>query len=59
MGGTIHMAVGRSYPQSGGKNLSSIHWDIICDLREDSEVYVDGELFQKNGHFEILEGGIV
>jgi aminopeptidase len=59
MGGTIHMALGRSYPESGGKNVSAIHWDIICDLRQDSKVYVDGELFQENGRFAMLEGGVV
>jgi aminopeptidase len=59
IGGTMHIALGRSYPETGGKNISAIHWDMVCDLREDGEVYVDGELFQKNGRFMILEGGIV
>lgn len=59
IGGTIHMALGFSPPETGGKNLSAIHWDIVCDLREEGEVYVDGELFQKEGHFTILDGGVV
>lgn len=59
IGGTMHIALGRSYPETGGKNKSAIHWDMVCDLREDGEVYVDGELFQKNGRFVLLEGGIV
>lgn len=53
MGGTIHMALGMSYPETGGKNQSSLHWDMICDMRNDSEILVDGELFYKNGEFQV------
>ncbi|WIG60951.1 MAG: Aminopeptidase [Ktedonobacterales bacterium] len=52
IGGTIHMALGNSYPETGGKNVSALHWDMICDLREPAgggEVYVDGTLFLKDG----------
>jgi len=48
IGGTIHFAVGASYPETGGKNESSIHWDMLCDMAE-SEITVDGESFYKNG----------
>ncbi len=48
MGGTIHLAVGASYPESGGKNDSGLHWDMLCDMA-DSEITVDGEVFYKNG----------
>lgn len=51
IGGTFHMALGAGYPETGSKNKSSIHWDMICDLRTDSEITVDGELFYKNGQF--------
>jgi aminopeptidase len=51
IGGTIHMAFGESYPESGGKNHSGIHWDMICELRQGGEMYADGELFFKNGKF--------
>ena len=51
IGGTFHMALGAGYPETGSKNKSSIHWDMICDLRTDSEIRVDGELFYKNGQF--------
>jgi len=51
IGGTFHMALGAGYPQTGSKNKSAIHWDMICDLRNDSEIKVDGELFYKNGQF--------
>ncbi len=53
MGGTIHMAVGASYPETGGKNQSALHWDMICDMRQDSEIRVDGELFYKDGKFQV------
>jgi aminopeptidase len=51
IGGTFHMALGAGYPETGSMNKSSIHWDMICDLRNDSEITVDGELFYKNGEF--------
>jgi aminopeptidase len=51
IGGTFHMALGAGYPETGSRNKSSIHWDMICDLRTDSEIYADGELFYKNGQF--------
>ncbi len=51
IGGTFHMALGAGYPETGSHNKSSIHWDMICDLRADSEIFVDGELFYKNGKF--------
>ena len=51
IGGTFHMALGAGYPETGSHNKSAIHWDMICDLRTDSEIHVDGELFYKNGEF--------
>ncbi|MFN2198820.1 MAG: aminopeptidase [Anaerolineales bacterium] len=51
IGGSFHMALGASYPETGGRNKSVIHWDMICDLRQDSEIHVDGELVYKNGQF--------
>lgn len=51
IGGTIHIAVGAGYPETGSKNKSMIHWDMICDMREDSEIEVDGELVYRNGEF--------
>jgi aminopeptidase len=52
IGGTIHMALGASYAECGGKNQSQLHWDMVCDLREAAgggEVWVDGELLLKDG----------
>ena len=51
IGGSFHMAFGAGYPETGSKNKSVIHWDMICDMRTDSEILVDGELFYKNGQF--------
>lgn len=53
IGGTVHMAVGASIPESGGVNKSGVHWDMVCDLRQGGEVFVDGQLFQKDGQFVI------
>jgi aminopeptidase len=46
MGGTVHLALGRSYPETGGTNESAIHWDMICDLREGGRLSADGEPVQ-------------
>ena len=51
MGGTIHMALGNSYPESGGKNKSAIHWDILKDMKKDAEIQADDKPFYKNGKF--------
>ena len=53
IGGTIHLALGASYPETGGVNQSSLHWDMVCDLRSGGEVYVDNELFSKDGKFVV------
>ena len=51
IGGTIHMALGAGYPNTGSVNKSAIHWDMICDMRKDSEILLDGELVYKDGAF--------
>lgn len=51
IGGTIHMAIGDSMPEAGGLNRSTIHWDMLCDMRNGGKIYADGELFYENGHF--------
>ncbi|MEA2212510.1 MAG: aminopeptidase [Solirubrobacteraceae bacterium] len=43
MAGTVHLALGRSYPESGGENVSALHWDLICDLRQGGRLTADGE----------------
>jgi aminopeptidase len=41
--GTVHLALGRSYPETGGTNVSALHWDLICDLRQGGRLTADGE----------------
>jgi aminopeptidase len=53
IGGSFHMALGAGYPETGSKNESAIHWDMVCDLRQGGEIEVDGELLYKNGKFVI------
>jgi aminopeptidase len=53
IGGTVHMAVGASYPESGGTNESAVHTDLVCDLRLGGRLEVDGELMQENGKFVV------
>jgi aminopeptidase len=53
IGGTVHLALGRSYPETGGKNASALHWDLICDLRAGGRVTADGVTLQQDGHFRL------
>jgi aminopeptidase len=55
IGGTIHMALGGGYPETGSKNKSAIHWDMISEMRDGGKIFVDGELFYDSGKFTILE----
>ncbi len=49
IGGTIHLALGASYPESGGKNDSAVHWDMVCDLRRGGRIVVDGDTLMEDG----------
>jgi aminopeptidase len=51
IGGTVHLAVGMSYPESGGTNQSAVHWDMVCDLRQGGSITVDGTELQRDGQF--------
>lgn len=51
IGGTFHAAVGAAYPETGGKNESGLHWDMVCDLRQGGRIYADGKLISENGRF--------
>ena len=51
IGGTVHMAIGMSYPESGGTNDSAVHWDMVCDLRRGGSITVDGVELQRDGKF--------
>jgi aminopeptidase len=51
IGGTVHLALGSSYPETGGTNESAVHWDLIVDLRRGGRLSADGEVIQENGAF--------
>jgi aminopeptidase len=51
IGGTCHLAVGASIRETGGKNKSSLHWDMVCDLKRDGEIEADGEVIYRSGKF--------
>jgi aminopeptidase len=51
IGGTMHFALGAAFNELGGVNDSALHWDLVCDLREEGEVYADGELIWRAGRF--------
>lgn len=51
IGGTFHVALGAAYPESGGKNQSALHWDMVCDLRQGGRIEADGRVLSDNGRF--------
>ena len=56
IGGTFHLALGNSYPETGGTNISAVHWDMVCDMRPDAgggAIYADGVLIHENGQWKI------
>lgn len=55
IGGTVHFAVGAGYPETGNTNSSGLHWDMVVDLREGGEVWIDGEVISRGGKFTRAE----
>jgi aminopeptidase len=53
IGGTVHLALGMAYPESGGTNDSAVHWDLVCDLRQGGAITVDGQELQRDGKFVV------
>jgi aminopeptidase len=51
IGGTVHMALGAGFPETGSNNKSGLHWDLVCDLRRGGRIEVDGKVILKNGRF--------
>ena len=51
IGGTVHLAIGQSYPQCGGKNESPVHWDLLAGMRDGGEIAADGEVVYRDGRF--------
>ncbi|MBF6596197.1 MAG: aminopeptidase [Thermaceae bacterium] len=54
IGGSVHLALGQSYPETGGTNPSAIHWDLVLDLRQGGRIWADGEVLQQDGKFRSL-----
>ena len=53
IGGTVHLAVGASYPETGGVNDSAVHWDMVCDLRRGGKITVDGDVLMEDGKLTV------
>lgn len=53
IGGTMHMALGAGYPETGNSNTSAIHWDMICDLRAGGQATLDGEVVLQDGAYTV------
>ena len=53
IGGTVHLALGRSYPETGARNVSALHWDLICDLRPGGRLSADGDVVVQDGRFAL------
>ncbi len=53
IGGTIHVALGQSYPETGGVNDSALHWDLIVDTRTDGRITADGRVVMENGVWHV------
>jgi len=55
IGGTVHLALGAGYPETGSANRSAVHWDLVCDLRQGGRVEVDGVPFLVDGQYVGVE----
>ena len=51
IGGTVHFALGAGYPETGNKNESGLHWDMVVDLRKGGYIEVDGVKINMDGKF--------
>ena len=51
--GTVHLALGDSYPETGATNTSALHWDLVCDLRPGGRLSADGEMIASDGNFTV------
>ena len=55
IGGTVHLAVGSGWLETGNKNESALHWDMICDLRNGGRITADGQIIYENGKFTAID----
>jgi aminopeptidase len=51
--GTVHLALGAGFPMLGGKNVSTVHWDMVKDLRGGGTIELDGTVVQRDGAWTI------
>ena len=51
IGGSFHTALGMGYPETGNRNQSALHWDLVCDLRTGGAIFADGEQIMQSGEF--------
>ncbi|MGE5755992.1 MAG: aminopeptidase, partial [Planctomycetaceae bacterium] len=57
-GGTVHLALGQSYPETGGLNESALHWDLIIDTRRGGRITADGRVVMEDGNWKVGEWGL-
>lgn len=55
IGGTVHLALGASLPETGGLNKSALHWDMVCDLRTGGSITLDDKIIYQDGKFNDIE----
>ena len=54
LGGTLHCALGLGFEESGSKNISSVHWDILKDMKvPGSKIIADDKVIYKEGKWII------
>ena len=53
IGGTVHLALGQSYPETGGVNVSALHWDLIVDTRTRGRIWADDRLVMEDGQWHV------
>jgi aminopeptidase len=53
IGGTVHLALGQSYPETGGRNESALHWDLIVDTRRGGRITADGQVVMEDGNWKV------
>ncbi len=51
LAGTIHLALGGGYVETGSTNQSAIHWDMLVNMQAESEIIADGEQIYHDGSF--------
>ncbi len=53
IGGTVHLAIGQAFAEAGGRNQSSVHWDMLCDMKNGGRIEADGRIVYQDGKFVV------